>query len=102
MINLETPKKQAQLIDQAHQLAMNMLRPISRKYDRAEHEYPKELDMLAALIDGRGLASHGDPAMPVWGDALKRTVSGAAGDTVNRQIEALVLYLRGIQQRSGE
>ena len=35
MINLETPKKQAGLIDQAHQLAMNMLRPISRKYDRA-------------------------------------------------------------------
>ena len=31
---------------------MNMLRPISRKYDRAEHAYPKELDMLAAMIDG--------------------------------------------------
>ncbi len=31
---------------------MNMLRPISRKYDRAEHEYPTELDMLAAMIDG--------------------------------------------------
>jgi acyl-CoA dehydrogenase len=29
-----------------------MLRPISRKYDEAEHEYPKELDMLAAMIDG--------------------------------------------------
>ena len=52
MINLETPKKHRQLIDQAHQVAMNMLRPISRKYDRAEHEYPKELDMLAAMIDG--------------------------------------------------
>ena len=52
MINLETPRKHAGLVDQAHQLAMNMLRPISRKYDRAEHEYPKELDMLAALIDG--------------------------------------------------
>jgi acyl-CoA dehydrogenase len=52
MINLEIPKKQAALIDQAHQLAMNMLRPISRKYDQAEHEYPQELDMLAALIDG--------------------------------------------------
>ena len=52
MINLEIPRKQAALVDQAHQLAMNMLRPISRKYDRAEHEYPKELDMLAALIDG--------------------------------------------------
>jgi acyl-CoA dehydrogenase len=29
-----------------------MLRPISRKYDKGEHEYPKELDMLAAMIDG--------------------------------------------------
>jgi len=52
MINLETPRKHRALIDQAHQVAMNMLRPISRKYDRAEHEYPKELDMLAAMIDG--------------------------------------------------
>jgi acyl-CoA dehydrogenase len=52
MINLETPKKVRPLIDQAHQVAMNMLRPISRKYDAAEHEYPKELDMLAAMIDG--------------------------------------------------
>jgi acyl-CoA dehydrogenase len=52
MINLEVPKKHRVLVDQAHQVAMNMLRPISRKYDRAEHEYPKELDMLAAMIDG--------------------------------------------------
>jgi len=52
MINLETPKKHAALIDQAHQVAMNMLRPISRKYDAAEHAYPKELDMLASMIDG--------------------------------------------------
>ncbi|WP_237690204.1 acyl-CoA dehydrogenase family protein [Nocardioides panacisoli] len=51
-INLEVPKKHRALIDQAHQVAMNMLRPISRKYDAAEHEYPKELDMLAAMIDG--------------------------------------------------
>ncbi|MBO9520993.1 MAG: acyl-CoA dehydrogenase family protein [Nocardioidaceae bacterium] len=51
-MNLETPKKIRPLIDQAHQVAMNMLRPISRKYDLAEHEYPKELDMLAAMIDG--------------------------------------------------
>lgn len=52
MINLEVPKKHRALVDQAHQVAMNMLRPISRKYDRAEHEYPRELDMLAAMIDG--------------------------------------------------
>lgn len=52
MINLDDPKKFRPLVEQAHQVAMNMLRPISRKYDRAEHEYPKELDMLAAMIDG--------------------------------------------------
>ncbi len=52
MIHLDDPKKFRPLRDQAHQVAMNMLRPISRKYDRAEHAYPKELDMLAAMIDG--------------------------------------------------
>ncbi len=51
-INLETPKKFKVLSEQAHQVALEVLRPISRKYDEAEHEYPKELDMLAALIDG--------------------------------------------------
>jgi acyl-CoA dehydrogenase len=52
MINLESPKKFAPLIGQAKQVAREVLRPNSRKYDQAEHEYPKELDMLAALIDG--------------------------------------------------
>jgi acyl-CoA dehydrogenase len=52
MINLEVPKKHKPLIGQAHQVAMNLLRPNSRKYDAREHEYPVELDMLAAMIDG--------------------------------------------------
>jgi acyl-CoA dehydrogenase len=52
MINLETPKKFRPLVDQAHEVASNVFRPISRKYDIAEHSYPKELDMLAAVIDG--------------------------------------------------
>ncbi len=59
MINLETPHQQSTLIDQAHQLALNVLRPISRTYDRAEHDYPTELDMLAALIDGVSETSAG-------------------------------------------
>jgi acyl-CoA dehydrogenase len=33
-------------------VGQNLFRPISRKYDLGEHEYPKELDMLAALLDG--------------------------------------------------
>ncbi|MHB1539604.1 MAG: acyl-CoA dehydrogenase family protein [Solirubrobacteraceae bacterium] len=52
MINLETPRKLRPLVDQAHEVASNVFRPISRKYDIAEHAYPKELDMLAAVIDG--------------------------------------------------
>ena len=52
MINLETPKKFQPLVSQAHQVATEVFRPISRKYDEAEHAYPKELDMLASLIDG--------------------------------------------------
>jgi acyl-CoA dehydrogenase len=52
VINLETPRKFRPLVNQAHQVAMNLLRPNSRKYDRLEHVYPKELDMLAAMVDG--------------------------------------------------
>ena len=60
MINLETPKKFKPLAGQAHQVATEVFRPISRKYDEAEHAYPKELDMLASLIDGMNEGSeHG-------------------------------------------
>jgi acyl-CoA dehydrogenase len=52
MISLEVPKKFALLVGQAHQMAAEVMRPNSRKYDRAEHAYPKELDMLAAVIKG--------------------------------------------------
>ena len=51
-MNLENPKKFKLLVDQAHETALNVLRPISRKYDKSEHAYPKELDMLASLVDG--------------------------------------------------
>ncbi|UTI65498.1 acyl-CoA dehydrogenase family protein [Paraconexibacter antarcticus] len=52
MINLETPKKFQPLIGQAHTVAQEVLRPIARKYDVAEHERPKELDFLAAILNG--------------------------------------------------
>ena len=51
-MNLENPKKFKLLVDQAHETALNVLRPITRKYDKAEHAYPKELNMLASLLDG--------------------------------------------------
>jgi acyl-CoA dehydrogenase len=52
MINLEIPKKFVPLVTQSNQVAQEVFRKNSRKYDSAEHEYPKELDMLAAVIDG--------------------------------------------------
>jgi acyl-CoA dehydrogenase len=51
-INLEMPRKLEAVIEKAHQGAAEMLRPISRKYDVAEHAYPVELDTLATLFEG--------------------------------------------------
>ncbi|OXR40808.1 Acyl-CoA dehydrogenase, short-chain specific [Nocardia cerradoensis] len=52
MINLELPKKLRASANQAHQVAAEIFRPISRKYDLAEHEYPVELDTMAAMVEG--------------------------------------------------
>lgn len=62
MIHLEVPRKLRPLVEQAHAVAANVLRPISRKYDTAEHAYPKELDMLAALLDGLNAGGAGASA----------------------------------------
>ncbi|MDQ2675611.1 MAG: acyl-CoA dehydrogenase family protein, partial [Actinomycetota bacterium] len=75
-MNLETPKKFKTLADQAHQVAQEVLRPISRKYDEAEHEYPKELDMLAALIDGMNDSGATQGAGATSGSAPKSAGNG--------------------------
>jgi acyl-CoA dehydrogenase len=80
MINLEIPKKFAPLVSQAHQVATEVFRPISRKYDLAEHEYPKELDMLASLIDGMNAGSETGGT----GAAGVRRDASAAKDATNR------------------
>ena len=71
MINLEVPAKLAGLVGQAHQAAAEVFRPISRKYDRAEHTYPVELDMLAALLDGLNATGGGAGAAGVRRDGEK-------------------------------
>jgi acyl-CoA dehydrogenase len=71
-INLELPKKFDMLVAQSHQAAAEIFRPNSRKYDTAEHEYPKELDMLAALIDGMSESG-------AMGGAGAGTVGGGPG-----------------------
>ena len=37
-MNLQNPKKFKMMVDQAHEVALNVLRPISRKYDKAEQK----------------------------------------------------------------
>ncbi|WP_241548425.1 acyl-CoA dehydrogenase family protein [Gordonia alkanivorans] len=54
-INLELPKKFDSTVERTHLAAEHIFRPISRKYDKAEHDYPTELDDLAKLAkQGRG------------------------------------------------
>lgn len=62
MIYLETPKKFRGFVRQAHDVAAEFLRANSRKYDLAEHTYPKELDLLAALVDGMNESGTGTGA----------------------------------------
>ncbi|MEY1661900.1 acyl-CoA dehydrogenase family protein [Isoalcanivorax beigongshangi] len=50
MINYELPTKLKNLQQMSHQVAVSMLRPISRKYDRIEHcPTPEELVPLAQM-----------------------------------------------------
>ena len=81
MINLEIPRRFRPLVSQARDIAEEMFRPISRKYDRAEHEYPRELDLLAAVIDGLGDAGagHGAGASGSTGASGSARTSGPAG-----------------------
>jgi acyl-CoA dehydrogenase len=51
-MNLEIPKRFTPLINQAQKVAREVFRPISRKYDLAEHDYPRELDLFASIMDG--------------------------------------------------
>ncbi|MEZ5572965.1 MAG: acyl-CoA dehydrogenase family protein [Halioglobus sp.] len=52
MINLELAKKHEETFGQVMMLAEHMMRPYSRKYDKEEHTYPKEMEEVAKLIGG--------------------------------------------------
>jgi acyl-CoA dehydrogenase len=87
---LEIPKKLQALIDQAHLVGQEVFRPISRKYDLAEHAYPKELDMLAAVMDGM---SEGDANMNAGAGKLKQEKKKGEGGVRNGTNMSTVLGL---------
>jgi cytochrome c553 len=59
-------------------------------------------EVVRRIIDGRDVASHGDPAMPVWGDTFRRATRDASDEAADARIAALVRYLRSIQERPAE
>ena len=93
MINLEIPKKFGVMVRQAHHVATEIFRPISRKYDTAEHAYPKELDMLAALLEGvsAGGGASGAGATGVRRDKLEGDAGNRNGSNMSTALGAMEL-----------
>ncbi|APE09896.1 acyl-CoA dehydrogenase family protein [Rhodococcus pyridinivorans] len=79
MINLELPRKLKASANQAHQVAAQIFRPISRKYDLAEHEYPTELDTMAAMVEGLNDSGQGAAGAALGRDS-KAKQDGPAGN----------------------
>jgi len=49
MVNIETPDYLNTIKNSMNGIAKGILRPVARKYDENEHEYPKELDMFRGM-----------------------------------------------------
>lgn len=57
---------------------------------------------LARIIDGRDIVAHGNPEMPVWGNAFRSSRERPAEDVVKARIDAIVRFLETIQMRRAE
>lgn len=83
MIDLELPEKILKMQDNMKNLARSIFRPISRKYDEAEHEYPKELDFFRNLpIMSRPKKKDAGEA----GKAVKKDLSQTNGSKVGANL----------------
>lgn len=57
---------------------------------------------LHRIIDGRDIVAHGDPAMPVWGNAFRTSPEHTDEDAVRARTDAIVKFLKTIQTRRGK
>ena len=64
MINLELSDKHQETYNNLRMVAEHMMRPYSRKYDREEHSYPKEMEDVAKLLETGATARSTAPAAP--------------------------------------
>ncbi len=74
-INLELPEKLNSTVERSRLAAEHIFRPISRSYDLAEHEYPKELDELGKLAKQARAAERAEGKSAA--DDGESTVNGA-------------------------
>ncbi|ABW68905.1 acyl-CoA dehydrogenase family protein [Desulfosudis oleivorans] len=77
MLDLEYSEKLEKVRMSMNTLSKSMLRPIARKYDEAEHEYPKELDVF------RGLSVMGGKKKKKDGDTDKKKEKVASDTGTN-------------------
>lgn len=59
-------------------------------------------DVKLARIDGRDIVAHGNPEMPVWGNAFRSSRERPAEDVVKARIDAIVRFFETIQMRRAE
>ena len=100
-MNLEIPNKYKSIQNFATIAAKTIFRPVSRKYDLEEHEYPVELDLFAAGLNGMNEGSQGS----LGGAATKREESvpkttPIAITSANPKIVLPPKAIRGINTRS--
>lgn len=88
---LELPGKLKALGEMSRNMSIEMIRPISRKYDLAEHDYPTELDLVAAMLDGM---NHGEGGAGVGADQSKQKDEANTGIRNGANMAAVV----GIQE----
>lgn len=60
-------------------------------------------DVVSRIVDGRRvLKTHGDSAMPIWGDVFSLSGNPDADKAAAEKIRAVVSHVESLQQRSGE
>ncbi len=79
MINLELPEELQQLKANTYAFAMDLIRPIARKYDENEHQYPEELEALRPASTAR------------TGESGKKKKKLAEGETGPRMRDAVTI-----------
>jgi mono/diheme cytochrome c family protein len=60
-------------------------------------------EVIHRIVDGRrALRTHGDSAMPIWGDVFSLSGTPETDKAIGEKIRALVAYVETLQQRPGD